>query len=540
MAITSAVRQDIMELAVLMNDSAPGTTLLSELVAKSVAGSSLTEIAEHLAGRAEFTAKYPTFQTATEFANEWLASALPEADAALLAECVTIVEAHINGGGSIPALVVAVQTFLSDPANAAGAVKTHVDNFNNKVSVATYHTITKEADGEWAIPATVTSDATTVTTGNAAVDTATAPAAAAGSVNALTTGLDILTGGDGADTFSATSSTVSGATVATLNAGDNLTGGAGDDTLSLSNTSATAAYGAGVTTSGIENLSVNAVTATNVDGSLMSGITGVTNNGSLTAMSVTGLAAIPSVSVLASSANTTVGMTAATTVGTADEMTINLNGASGTAGSTITAQGIEKFTVNASGTASGALTRPVTLTSANTTDVTITGDAASAIAANLAGATATVQGTVTGNDAANTVILTAAGTDKISVSLGAGNDVMSIGTIGATHTIAGGDGTDTLASTAAITTTTGANISGFEAVSAGAVSVALPTAGNTINAVTFTGTGGTVAGVAAGATVTQAATGANTVSNTTGWTGTSDAISVSVGVRPLLARSLSH
>ena len=55
MAITAAVRQDIMELAVLMNNSAPGTTLLAELVAKSNAGSSLSEIAEHLAGRAEFT-----------------------------------------------------------------------------------------------------------------------------------------------------------------------------------------------------------------------------------------------------------------------------------------------------------------------------------------------------------------------------------------------------------------------------------------------------------------------------------------------------
>ena len=52
MAITAAVRQDIMELAVLMNNSAPGTTLLAELVAKSNAGSSLAQIAEHLAGRA--------------------------------------------------------------------------------------------------------------------------------------------------------------------------------------------------------------------------------------------------------------------------------------------------------------------------------------------------------------------------------------------------------------------------------------------------------------------------------------------------------
>ena len=53
------------------------------------------------------------------------------------------------------------------------------------------------------------------------------------------------------------------------------------------------------------------------------------------------------------------------------------------------------------------------------------------------------------------------------------------------------------------TATTGANISGFEVVSAGAVSVTLPAASNTIGTVSFTGTGGTVAGVAAGATVSQ-------------------------------------
>jgi hypothetical protein len=90
-----------------------------------------------------------------------------------------------------------------------------------------------------------------------------------------------------------------------------------------------------------------------------------------------------------------------------------------------------------------------------------------------------------------------------------------------------------LASTAAITATTGANISGFEAVSAGAVSIALPAATNTIGNVVFTGAagGGAVAGVASGATVTQAATqtAGNTVSNTAGWTGAADSISVNVG-----------
>ena len=131
------------------------------------------------------------------------------------------------------------------------------------------------------------------------------------------------------------------------------------------------------------------------------------------------------------------------------------------------------------------------------------------------------------------VVLAAAGaTDIIGVDLGAGNDVMSLASIGATYTIAGGDGVDTLASTAAITATTGANISGFEAVSAGAVSIALPTATNTIGTAAFTSTGGTIAGLATGGAVSlaqAAGTYANTVSNTTGWTGTTDNLTVAVG-----------
>jgi len=85
-----------------------------------------------------------------------------------------------------------------------------------------------------------------------------------------------------------------------------------------------------------------------------------------------------------------------------------------------------------------------------------------------------------------------------------------------------------LVAATAITTTTGANISGFEAVSTGAFSVALPTA-NAITAVTFTGTGGSVSTVSSGATVTQAATGTNTVSNTAWTTGTADTLTVNVG-----------
>lgn len=269
----------------------------------------------------------------------------------------------------------------------------------------------------------------------------------------------------------------------------------------------------------------------------MADITDIYNNGSLEDLTVTGLKAIPNVHLTGTSANTTVDYAAAATdVGTADEMTVALNGAGTAAGpglTTVTAGGIEKFNVVASGTASGTATRSINLVSTSLKDVAITGDAASNITVNLNAATKDDAGSVTGNDAANTVVLTTEATDTINVDLGAGNDILSIGAISKTHTLDGGDGIDTLVARADISDTalvgTGLNVSGFEVVSAGAVSVALPTATNTIGTVSFSSTGGSVAGVASGATISQAASGTNTVSNAKGWTGAEDSLNVVVG-----------
>ena len=178
MAISAAMRTDIIELAVIANDAAPGQTLLAELVALADAGSSLTAIAEHLTARSAFTATYPTTQTANEFGVEWIANLLPEASAALQAESVVIVEAHLNGGGSIASLLVSVQEFMSAASETDANLGTLIANFNHKVEVATYHTITNEAAAEWSIPSTVNSTEASVATGKTAVDTALTPAAA--------------------------------------------------------------------------------------------------------------------------------------------------------------------------------------------------------------------------------------------------------------------------------------------------------------------------------------------------------------------------
>jgi hypothetical protein len=231
MAISATMRQDIMELAVLMNNKAPGTKLLGELVSEANAGKTLTEIAGTLAARAEFIKEYPIHQTAADFGAEWIANILPEASAALQAECVAIVEASINSGTSVAALVVSVQDFMSTASETDANLGTHIKNFNNKVTVATYHTITQEAEAEWVIPATVTSDATTVTTANAAVDTALAPVVVADAAKNLVmqTASESVVGGSADDAISAVYSNTAGVlTGSTILPGDTLDGGAGN------------------------------------------------------------------------------------------------------------------------------------------------------------------------------------------------------------------------------------------------------------------------------------------------------------------------
>ena len=197
MAITAETRKDIIELVVAANNAAPGTTLLSTLVAASESGSSLLDIANTLADSASFKATYPTFQTATEFATEFLNNLVPEASAAAKAEGVTIIEGMLNAGQSRGAVILEAATYLSAQSESHVSFGTSAALFNNRVEVATYHTITSEAADSWAIPASVTSSDATVTTGKSAVDTALAPATpAAATTYTLTASAGAIDEGD--------------------------------------------------------------------------------------------------------------------------------------------------------------------------------------------------------------------------------------------------------------------------------------------------------------------------------------------------------
>jgi Ca2+-binding RTX toxin-like protein len=342
----------------------------------------------------------------------------------------------------------------------------------------------------------------------------------------LTTGVDLRTAGSGDDTYT----TVNTSTSQTLNAGDNINGGAGADTLSITSTSALAA-GTGVTATGFETVSITATTGDfSLDATSMTGITTITNNGSTgAAVAVTGLAAKSAVNLTGANNNTTVTHAAAAVAGTADTLALTLNGANTTTSGTLTVNGFETINVNAAGT-TGSSTTSLTISDDSLQTLAITGAGASAIVATLSGASGTVTGTVTGGDGAETLTLTPGASGLMSVSTGAGNDRVNISAIAATHTIAGGDGTDTLFTSASITTVTGANISGFETVRvSGGATVALP-ATNTVATLTIADAGGgTLTNLAASGTVNLTTGGAATVTNTTGWTGSADAITVNVG-----------
>lgn len=177
----------------------------------------------------------------------------------------------------------------------------------------------------------------------------------------LTTGTDAgtaFTGGAGADTFNAA--------VLTANDNDILAGGAGADVLNLETASSITEN---FKTSGIETVNLNALGAVTVDAKNLSGMTTLNSNDAAGAVTVNNLAATAIVGVKGSATNNVdLNYTTGALNGTADKLTVNLNGSSAT---TVTADaGFESVEVNT--TAASTLT---TLTASGATALTLSGSA---------------------------------------------------------------------------------------------------------------------------------------------------------------------
>jgi len=236
--ITAETRSSIVELAMGMLNQAPSTAMLNTLIAKSVAGATLQDLADYIATTDAFTAEYPATQTAREFASEMFGKLITGGtlSAELTTAVVDILEGLLIAGTTKAEGFVAVINFLSNSANVDHPDLGDIAQaFQNRADAAEYFSITKElgdsTDAELAAAiASVTSAAATLTAANAAADAAAVAAAAVPSQTfALTTSLDTVTGGAGDDTINAALDS-SGSTWA---ATDLIDGGEGTDTLSV-------------------------------------------------------------------------------------------------------------------------------------------------------------------------------------------------------------------------------------------------------------------------------------------------------------------
>jgi len=515
MAVTAATRSIIIELAVTAYNAAPGTALLSELVEASEGGASLADLASWITASAEFKAIYPTFQTATEFATEFLGNLVPEAPAAALAEGIAVVESILNGGGTRADVILEAATYLAALSESDASFGTSAALFNNKVEVATYYTVTLEQSASSASAiASVTSDDASVVSAKASADSVANPTPAGQSFT-LTTGVDTLTGDAGDDSFIADNT---GATAVTSTA-DSLSGGEGSDTLSIFSGGAATALPAlssveiahvydqddNLDLSGTQQASLTSATLVRGDGELSLTVGSAVTSVGLTdiALSGTGVSIASSATATAQTVNLSAVSTAAGAI-TEDitltgaklaSVTLNVNSAS--SADNIDVAGAAAIGINATGnltvtggisTTSAAAT--VTITGAGNVDLSALDAGIKTVSAADATGKITIEGGAVADaggavDAADFTANTGSGNDSIdtsgvgagaelAVNAGAGNDTVTIGSAvtksaatTAGDVLNGGDGTDILKMTSALANGFAAasnTISGFEEI----------------------------------------------------------------------------
>ncbi len=335
-------------------------------------------------------------------------------------------------------------------------------------------------------------DSTTTTSST----TPTTPVAPVNQAFALTIGVDSVAGGAGNDT-------ISGAridTVQTWNSADVISGGAGTDTLTATIATNVTPATAGVT--GVENLVVTGITAATVvdfssdTANFITGVTSITNIGSAQTVGFEDITGAAAMTVNGASAATTFQYNDSVLSGTSDSLTLNLIGATAavTVGTNSDADGdYETLIINATGAASdlvaggglGGDATTVTVNASVALDLGTTAAFGAATSFNAAGSSAAVTAVFEDFDAADanaTAITTAktitggSGADNFDVSAmeaadvgvltvsgGAGNDTITLGSYAETTMIlTGGDGTDTLAFSATPTVGTFDAVSGFE------------------------------------------------------------------------------
>jgi len=470
MAITAQTRTDIVQLVVSMLGEAPSTAMLTDLVTKANAGSTIQELADSLATNAAFTSAFPVWMTSKEFTtkivnNMFAGGTVTQADTDAAIDYIA--GAITAGTFTKTSAVVALTSYMASADGAANASYGSASQaYQNKVEVAEYFTITKgmgdatAAERKAAI-ANVTSEASSVTAEKASADTVATAATVVPAQNAtLSTSADTITGGSGDDTvigvIGTNALTASGTT---LQAGDNINLGAGTDTLAIS-IAGTHTGGTNTTTvslTDIEKIQVsNYETSANLDTidlALASGLGTVSLYGSIANGDVafTGAKNILASEMWNGAGDLSVGYAAAAVAGLTDVASLTVSGA--TAG-TFTSAGVETLNIVSAGT------NALTSVASGYKAVNISGGKLTL--GNL-GTTATVA--VDATEQTGKLTATLAGTGTLAVKVGSGGSAIdaTADTITKADTITGGAGADALTiNTATMTNATLVGVTGVE------------------------------------------------------------------------------
>lgn len=226
-SITVQERTTILKLVAGMFNAAPGATYLNEFTDAFVAlNKDFGALAVALGNTAPFQSLYPSYLTAEEFANKFLATLGLKDNA----EAQDWVQARKNAGEDNASII--FQALVAIEASTADEFKAARDQLANKAKVAEHYSVTLGQSSDslatlQGVVASITADPKTVedaignTGGNAGNFT-------------LTHLADYLTGTAGDDVFQAPVSqngTGSGVLANTFETGDVLDGGAGRNTL---------------------------------------------------------------------------------------------------------------------------------------------------------------------------------------------------------------------------------------------------------------------------------------------------------------------
>ncbi|MBC52827.1 MAG: hypothetical protein CMQ34_03225 [Gammaproteobacteria bacterium] len=479
---TIETRAELITIVVAMFDAAPGVAVLSDLTAASDAGNSNTAIAASLANSAEFKSIFPTFLANSEFVGKLVDQMVGNLVVAAEKDAIkTILTAEMNAGATrVDVVLTAVAALKAIPetdsvwGNAAAA-------FNNKVEVATFHTVEKQqattslADLQEVL-ATIDNTEASVTSAKSEIT----GDAEAGQSLSLTGNQDTLTGGAGNDTFTAgAAQDGNGTLINTLQGVDVLDGGAGTDTINITLT------GGAVVAPSMSNIENVTVRVTNAADSLsLSGASGVTNvtvaNSTVASTAATGtVSGVAGAALTVKNQSNAVSFDGSTgsaltltfdTVGSSSARTaIDLGKATAAkaTSATITANNAH---VNVDSTAADVFTSAtVAATGSNTIDFTDSAATLTSLTVSGAGSLKTSNvdltkvATLTAGDGGVTFkggsaatsfsattgsgkdSLTVAGTNLKSVDTGAGNDSVTVSSaLAATSTVTLGAGDDTI------------------------------------------------------------------------------------------------